>query len=298
MSKIAIISDIHSNKHALDLVLKDVEKRGVDKIYCLGDIVTKYYYPSEVVDRIKDNCDIVIKGNCDDLVVKNQNYKFARDRLGIDRIDYLDNLPVKKQLEINKVLVNLFHSNPKDLDSMFNPVFSDNSHTRYKDMTIPTSEYNKMFEDDKAQTSIVGHTHMDYIGLEENDEFKVKNESTTILPTDKAIINVGSVGENVTLIKENEGYNHYINPYVTYLLLDDKNMEAGFNAEIIKVPYSKELINVYMDSMKNQMSGNFPFSPNDTKRIEESLRNNGIDIKYNEDYVNTVREYNNYRKGR
>ena len=54
MTKIAIISDIHANIDALNLVLKDIEKRGVDKIICLGDLVTKYFYPAEVVDAINE----------------------------------------------------------------------------------------------------------------------------------------------------------------------------------------------------------------------------------------------------
>lgn len=36
--KIAIISDIHGNLEALKTTLKDIEKRKVDKIICLGDM--------------------------------------------------------------------------------------------------------------------------------------------------------------------------------------------------------------------------------------------------------------------
>ncbi len=35
--KIAIISDIHGNLEALKATLKDIEKRNVDRIICLGD---------------------------------------------------------------------------------------------------------------------------------------------------------------------------------------------------------------------------------------------------------------------
>lgn len=41
MKKIGIISDIHSNKEALYQVLLDMEKRGIDEIVCLGDMITK-----------------------------------------------------------------------------------------------------------------------------------------------------------------------------------------------------------------------------------------------------------------
>lgn len=39
--KIAIISDIHGNLEALKSTLKDIEKRKVDQIICLGDIIAK-----------------------------------------------------------------------------------------------------------------------------------------------------------------------------------------------------------------------------------------------------------------
>ena len=39
MDKIAIISDIHGNLEALKAVLKDIQERNIDKIFCLGDII-------------------------------------------------------------------------------------------------------------------------------------------------------------------------------------------------------------------------------------------------------------------
>jgi hypothetical protein len=35
----AVISDVHSNLEALTVVLTDIEKRGIETIYCLGDVV-------------------------------------------------------------------------------------------------------------------------------------------------------------------------------------------------------------------------------------------------------------------
>ena len=63
--KIAIISDIHGNLEALKTTLKDIEKRNVDKIICLGDIIMKGVHSHECVQIIKEKCDIVLRGNCD-----------------------------------------------------------------------------------------------------------------------------------------------------------------------------------------------------------------------------------------
>lgn len=271
MSKIAIISDIHSNLHALNLALKDMEKRGVTRVICLGDIVTKYFYPAEVVDEIKKSSDIVLKGNCDDLVVTNENYKFARSKLGIDRLEYLENLPTKELLEVNGVLLKLYHSNPKDLESMFNPLF-DNSNTEYKDKVIPTQNYSQMFDGNEPQTSVVGHTHMNYMGIEKNNQLNIVDKKQVILPDNKAIINVGSIGESVKLEKKDDGsIGHIIEPYITYLLIDDYRLKKGVNAEIIKVPYKEELHKVFVDSIKGQTKGEFPYSPMFSKRMADSI---------------------------
>ena len=64
--KIAIISDIHGNLEALNTVLEDIKKRNIDKIYCLGDIIAKGTHQQECVDLVRANCEVVIKGNCDE----------------------------------------------------------------------------------------------------------------------------------------------------------------------------------------------------------------------------------------
>jgi predicted phosphodiesterase len=63
--RIALISDIHSNYHALEAVLRDIDGRGVDQILCLGDITLKGPLPKECVDRVRAlGCPVVL-GNAD-----------------------------------------------------------------------------------------------------------------------------------------------------------------------------------------------------------------------------------------
>ena len=66
MDKIAIISDIHGNLEAINSVIEDIKERKIEKIFCLGDIVAKGTHQEECVNLIKENCEIVLKGNCDD----------------------------------------------------------------------------------------------------------------------------------------------------------------------------------------------------------------------------------------
>lgn len=49
---IALLSDVHANRHALDAVLADMTARGLNARYHLGDLVGYSAFPNEVVARL------------------------------------------------------------------------------------------------------------------------------------------------------------------------------------------------------------------------------------------------------
>ena len=63
--KRAIISDIHGNLEALQAVLADIDRQGVDDVICLGDVVGYGPNPCECVKLVRDRCSVVILGNHD-----------------------------------------------------------------------------------------------------------------------------------------------------------------------------------------------------------------------------------------
>ena len=65
MDKIAILSDIHGNITALNAVLEDIKKRNINRIFCLGDNITKCTHPDLVIDKVKQVCEVLLIGNCD-----------------------------------------------------------------------------------------------------------------------------------------------------------------------------------------------------------------------------------------
>lgn len=67
--RIALLSDVHANLHALDAVLADIDRRGdIDAVYHLGDLVGYSAYPNEVVDRLASRGVAGIAGNYDSTV--------------------------------------------------------------------------------------------------------------------------------------------------------------------------------------------------------------------------------------
>ena len=64
----ALISDIHANLEALDAVLADIDGRGVDATWHLGDLVGYSGSPNEVVARIAERAIPGVSGNYDSTV--------------------------------------------------------------------------------------------------------------------------------------------------------------------------------------------------------------------------------------
>ena len=97
MDRIAIISDVHANITALNAVLDDIHSRGISRIFCLGDSVTKCCNPDLVIDKLRENCEVVLRGNCDESISSpNAKLKsfWSRVKIGEERANYLHNLPV------------------------------------------------------------------------------------------------------------------------------------------------------------------------------------------------------------
>jgi predicted phosphodiesterase len=63
--RVAVISDIHGNLHALDAVLADVARERVDEVWCLGDVVGYGPRPNECCDAVRARAAISLCGNHD-----------------------------------------------------------------------------------------------------------------------------------------------------------------------------------------------------------------------------------------
>ncbi|MBR3002528.1 MAG: metallophosphoesterase family protein [Clostridia bacterium] len=238
MDKIAIISDIHANKTALEAVLKDIKQREITEIYCLGDLVSKGPRPNEVIDLIKENCKIVLKGNCDDLMCSQRAKErgfWTRLKIGENNANYLRNLPVMHEFYLSGQLVRLFHASPYSLEHIFNPMYSNKSN-RYSKFEIQNAK--EMF----ANTEFIGKSEKDnepdivgYGHIHTPNLYKFKN---------KTLFNTGSVGAANEM--ENTGKEDKTNAFSTlasYVILEGKlnSKELGpISFTNIRIPYDIE----------------------------------------------------------
>lgn len=70
--RLAVISDMHGNCFALDTVLTDIRKQGIEQIVCLGDAIQGGAQPAETLERLRElNCPVVM-GNADAWLITGQ----------------------------------------------------------------------------------------------------------------------------------------------------------------------------------------------------------------------------------
>ena len=75
--RVAVISDIHANFHALEAVLAAVDRERPDELWCLGDLVGYGPRPNECTATVAERADLCLVGN-HDLVV------LSTDGVGIE----------------------------------------------------------------------------------------------------------------------------------------------------------------------------------------------------------------------
>jgi predicted phosphodiesterase len=63
--RVAIVSDIHGNRHAFEAVLDDARAREVSELWCLGDVVGYGADPNACVELVREHCAICLAGNHD-----------------------------------------------------------------------------------------------------------------------------------------------------------------------------------------------------------------------------------------
>lgn len=179
MIKIAIISDIHGNRPALEAVLKDIGERGVDKIICLGDIVGKGANCSDIIDLCRESCDVVITGNWDRFLSDplSEHGKWYRERISTERLEYLAKLPETIGFYLSGKYVRLFHAHPHDVFSRMQNYFTNEE--KLKMFEVP--KLRRDADDEDCESDIVGYGDI--------HEAYVKYLKGT-----KVLFNVGSVG--------------------------------------------------------------------------------------------------------
>ncbi len=220
MGRIAIFSDVHGNLPALQTVLEDIAKRGIDQIYCLGDLVDFAPWSNEVIALIKELHIPCLMGNHDERVAFDHEVvplkkhtaeetlaritaiNHTKGSVSNDHKRFLANLPaqfrITHQLRQRNIHIQLVHGSTRSNDEY---IYEDHAQ---EDILL-------MMQQQQADVLVMGHTHRSYI-------------RTLPLPYPAFALNCGSVGRS----KEGKAL-------ATYLVLHIG--QDGIQPELVKLAY-------------------------------------------------------------
>ncbi len=220
--KMAAISDIHGNLGALEAVLADIERRGVDLTVNLGDMLSGPLWPRETAARLMELKLPTITGNHErqllatDLDGMGLSDRYAAAAVTAPQRAWLTALPATLRVTPE---IFLCHATPEnDVDCFLEDIVAGK--------LVPTSLANidARAAACDAPLLLCGHTHIP----------RVAHASTG-----QVIVNPGSVG-----IQAYEGHHpvaHVLelgSPHARYAIVEKTS--SGWNVELIAVPYDWE----------------------------------------------------------
>lgn len=155
MSRLAVVSDIHGNRVAFEQVLRALDRRAVDAVLCLGDIVGYGPEPSECVALVRRTCRLSIRGNHEDGLLSGSldrswnpiaraGLAYARRVMSPEDASFLRELPAS--FSIARV-VHAVHDSP---------VPSDDGMDYLRDVEAASQAFRWVEE----PVCLVGHTHV------------------------------------------------------------------------------------------------------------------------------------------
>ena len=187
--RVAVLSDVHANLHALEAVLAEVEAEGIDQVWFLGDLVGYGPKPNECAALLQERAAICLAGNHDLVVLgKISIATFAGEAAAAaawtqtvldDAVRaFLDSL----QPETVAAGAELYHGSPRD------PVW---------DYVLTEDAAVDSFRLTEAPLVLVGHSH---VALELSDGSEVRGGQAPVgtrlqLGAVRRLLNPGSVGQ-------------------------------------------------------------------------------------------------------
>ncbi|HEY5160253.1 MAG TPA: metallophosphoesterase family protein [Gaiellaceae bacterium] len=215
--RVAVISDVHSNLHALEAVRREIELEQPDEVWNLGDSVGYGARPSECCEALASFTSLSLVGNHDLAAIGRLSLdgfsaaaaaaaSWTQEQLEESAASYFADLEPSSRLPGCE----LYHGSPRE------PVWA---------YVLKSADAATAFSLSSAPLVLVGHSHYALVAslVEEKLGFNLAPGGTVVdLSTGRWLLNPGSVGQ------PRDG-----DPRSAYLLLD---LDAG-RAEFKRVGY-------------------------------------------------------------
>lgn len=234
--RIAVISDIHGNAFALNVVLADLRRNTVDQIVCLGDAIQGGPQPAEVVGRLRQLVCPVVMGNADQWLLTGE--ESGAEVISNERLRKMNDVRDWTLAQLNEddqAFIRTFRPTVEiPLGETRNLLCFHGSPASFDDIILPTTaeeEFQKLLVPHLPHIMTGGHTHMPQI--------------RRIGASDSFFFNPGSVG---LAYSHQQPEDHFrLDAWAEYAILttEDTRLALSFH----RVPYEVEkLIDVYRRS--------------------------------------------------
>lgn len=200
--QIALVADLHGNMPATEALEKDLVRRGIRRIFCLGDVVGKGPSSAEAFDWAFSRCELILQGNWEAGIGLRQfaNDDFYYRQLGPERMKKLCELPLEYVFSLSGRKIRLFHGRP-----IMNELL--------------------VIQDDAALLSPLFDPDFDVVGYAD-----AHRQGMRIVSSRGQLFNTGAVGNGLGL------------PMVQYAIMSGfaGDSEAPLDLTFITLPYDRE----------------------------------------------------------
>jgi predicted phosphodiesterase len=211
--KVAVISDIHGNRHALEATLDAVAASDAAELWCLGDLVGYGAEPNACVELAREHAAVCLAGN-HDLAVTGQippeefsrgaglAVQWTQEVIAPENLAFLEGLKPQG----NEGSVGLYHASPRD------PVW---------EYVLSALLAQLCMDRQRHRVCLIGHSHVALSFARQGSEVasgEPRPEGTQLdITAGEWLLNPGSVGQ------PRDG-----DPRASWLLLDVDGLTASF----------------------------------------------------------------------
>ena len=112
--EIALVADFHGNLPAVQALDDDLKRRGIRRVWCLGDMIGKGPSNADTLDWALAHCEVILQGNWEEGIGKKLYPKdeFYYRQLGEKRMTKLLEFPMEHRLLISGRRIRLIHGRP------------------------------------------------------------------------------------------------------------------------------------------------------------------------------------------
>jgi putative phosphoesterase len=148
MYRLAIISDVHADVHALTDALAAIDRRACDEVVCAGDVVDFGLFPDETIAMLAAQQIPAVRGNHERWALKGEHRSGWGADLSPASKRWLAGLPTSLRMVYEGVRVAVHHASPvADMAGVYPE-------------QIKAHEARHLLKLADADVLVVGHTHM------------------------------------------------------------------------------------------------------------------------------------------